>query len=147
MRLIVKPGVVITVDPGQTARVLCFEPSQQLNIIPNWRVPPNVQGQVTTQVQGQRQILLFRNVRPDQDGTQFVCYYRDAKPITVTIRVNAGCPFGQRRCRSGTCIQESLFCNGRRDCPDGSDEDRANCGELHASFVCNAHFFVAFCLV
>lgn len=129
VRLMVRPGKVITVDPGQTARVLCFEPSGQLGVVPNWRVPPNVQSQVSMEVQSGKQILMFRAVRPDQDGTRFECYYRDATPVFVTIRVNAGCPPGQRRCRSGTCIQDSLFCNGRSDCPDGSDEDRSNCAK------------------
>lgn len=128
--LVIRPSTVVTVDPGQTARVLCLESSRVQNIVPNWRIPDNVRPQVTVETQSGVRILRFTNVRPEQDGTQFVCYYRSAPSVTATIRVNPGCPRGQRRCRSGTCTIESLFCNGRRDCPDGSDEDRANCGEF-----------------
>ncbi len=31
-------------------------------------------------------------------------------------------------CADGICIAKSAFCNGTRDCADGSDEDEAICG-------------------
>lgn len=34
----------------------------------------------------------------------------------------AGCENGKRACRSGACVEESHFCDGVKDCPDGFDE-------------------------
>ena len=36
----------------------------------------------------------------------------------------AACGSGRRRCDVGTCISIYDWCDGRRDCPDGSDEVR-----------------------
>ena len=38
------------------------------------------------------------------------------------------CQDGSLACGEGSCIERGLFCNGERDCPDGSDENV--CGEL-----------------
>ena len=38
------------------------------------------------------------------------------------------CRLGQFRCvTSGQCISETRRCDGARDCPDNSDEDRQSC--------------------
>lgn len=35
---------------------------------------------------------------------------------------NAGCPAGNFKCGSGSCIDESWVCDGLEDCADGLDE-------------------------
>ncbi|CAH8668749.1 unnamed protein product [Heterobilharzia americana] len=45
----------------------------------------------------------------------------------VEVEVTTGCPPGQFRCRSGECLPRTVFCDGKRDCSDGSDEDPRSC--------------------
>ena len=42
------------------------------------------------------------------------------------------CVRGEFQCRDETCVAESLRCDNKRDCPDGSDEE--GCGML--SYAC-----------
>ena len=41
------------------------------------------------------------------------------------------CEYYQFTCRDGSCIDDRLKCNGREDCPDGSDE--LGCGMFSAA--------------
>lgn len=41
--------------------------------------------------------------------------------------MNCSCPAFNFRCAYGACIEESLRCNGVRNCADGSDEDQDLC--------------------
>ncbi len=63
----------------------------------------------------------------------FRCYLEhqtDRKDEAVVI-IDSGCAIGQRRCKTNDqCIHISKFCDGVRDCADGSDEDEDNCSEL-----------------
>lgn len=48
------------------------------------------------------------------------------KPIVELVKkfftVASECQQGEFRCQDGTCISESLICNGNNDCSDGYDE-------------------------
>ncbi|BHF59032.1 Basement membrane-specific heparan sulfate proteoglycan core protein [Sparganum proliferum] len=53
------------------------------------------------------------------------------------IMVQDACGPGQRSCGGATCIEESLFCNGVPDCPDGSDEIPERCRQCEPNqFAC-----------
>lgn len=43
------------------------------------------------------------------------------------------CEDGSLACGNGICIERGLFCNGERDCEDGSDEN--SCGEYFCGFI------------
>lgn len=48
------------------------------------------------------------------------------KPLLVTDEPL--CQDGFLACGDGNCVERGLFCNGEKDCADGSDEN--SCGEL-----------------
>lgn len=47
------------------------------------------------------------------------------KPLLITDEPL--CQDGFLACGDGNCIERGLFCNGEKDCGDGSDEN--SCGE------------------
>lgn len=49
---------------------------------------------------------------------------RKVKPLLITDEPL--CQDGFLACGEGTCIERGLFCNGEKDCSDGSDEN--SCG-------------------
>lgn len=51
---------------------------------------------------------------------------RKVKPLLYTDEPL--CQDGFLACGDGNCIERGLFCNGEKDCSDGSDEN--TCGEL-----------------
>lgn len=63
------------------------------------------------------------------NGTVIECYsdMPNVKPVSVIIQVEDICPPGYRRCRNGECLEAGRFCDGIRDCADGSDEDQSLC--------------------
>lgn len=52
---------------------------------------------------------------------------RKVKPLLYTDEPL--CQEGYLACGDGNCIERGLFCNGEKDCADGSDEN--SCGELY----------------
>ncbi|KAK4475290.1 hypothetical protein MN116_002361 [Schistosoma mekongi] len=57
----------------------------------------------------------------------FICTFPGGPTAKVDVFVRRRCPFGEFMCKDGTCRPESDFCNGRVDCPDGSDERPPHC--------------------
>ncbi|CAL8077304.1 unnamed protein product [Calicophoron daubneyi] len=64
---------------------------------------------------------------PDRGGHIFKCVSVTGSRKESVVRVQTTCPPGQYRCPGGKCIPLSAFCDGRFDCPDRSDEDKAYC--------------------
>jgi len=50
---------------------------------------------------------------------------RKVKPLLITDEPL--CQDGFLACGDGNCVERGLFCNGEKDCADGSDEN--SCGE------------------
>jgi hypothetical protein len=56
---------------------------------------------------------------------------RKVKPLLVTDEPL--CQDGFLACGDGNCIERGLFCNGEKDCSDGSDEN--SCGKENLLFL------------
>lgn len=57
------------------------------------------------------------------------------KPLLITDEPL--CQDGFLACGDGNCIERGLFCNGEKDCNDGSDEN--SCGKSNTIKI---HFFI-----
>lgn len=79
-----------------------------------------------------RQLLSLTNTKPKTKGlpsslTYSICVHsiisepRKAKPILKTDEPI--CPDGKLSCGDGECLDKELFCNGKPDCKDESDEN------------------------
>lgn len=51
---------------------------------------------------------------------------RKVKPLLITDEPL--CEEGNLACGDGQCVERGLFCNGEKDCSDGSDEN--SCGKF-----------------
>ncbi|CAH8873841.1 unnamed protein product [Trichobilharzia szidati] len=63
----------------------------------------------------------------DSGEHRFKCIVSGAVSREVSVEVTTGCPPGQSRCKSGECLPRRVFCDRKRDCQDGSDEDPRSC--------------------
>ncbi|CAH8635633.1 unnamed protein product [Schistosoma mattheei] len=122
----------LTVRPYQPVEFECFaasEDGQPAPFTPRFRVRDSRISFETTRVSENRaRFVLQRGLGPDQNGTIVECLSDEpSKPTSAIITVEDICPDGSRRCRSGQCLPAGRFCDGVRDCDDGSDEDPKMC--------------------
>ncbi|CAH8654285.1 unnamed protein product [Schistosoma guineensis] len=122
----------LTVRPYQPVEFECFaasEDGQPAPFTPRFRVIDSRISFETTRVSENRvRFVLQRGLGPDQNGTIVECLSDEpSKPTSAIITVEDICPDGSRRCRSGQCLPAGRFCDGVRDCDDGSDEDPKMC--------------------
>lgn len=51
-------------------------------------------------------------------------YFTEPRKILPILKTDEPiCPEGKLACGSGDCIEKELFCNGKPDCKDESDEN------------------------
>ncbi|CAH8565168.1 unnamed protein product [Schistosoma turkestanicum] len=122
----------LTVRPYQPVEFECFattEDGQVAPFTPRFQVrDPRINFETTRVSQNRARFVLQQGLGPEQNGTVVECLSDEpSKPATAIITVEDICPDGSRRCRSGQCLPAGRFCDGVRDCDDGSDEDPKLC--------------------
>ncbi|CAH8668363.1 unnamed protein product [Schistosoma bovis] len=65
-----------------------------------------------------------------KERLSFICTFPGGPEEEIDVYVRRRCPHGEFMCKDGTCLPERDFCNGRVDCPDGSDERPPYCREI-----------------
>uniref|UniRef100_A0A5K3FJT3 Basement membrane proteoglycan n=1 Tax=Mesocestoides corti TaxID=53468 RepID=A0A5K3FJT3_MESCO len=127
----ITPGTV-KVRPGQDVSILCYSmqmdrrtrgPRPRLRAFDS-RLALYITDSENNAVSGR-----ISRIDPSFNGTIIECYSEtpNVDPVRIIINVEDVCPPGYRRCRNGECLEAGRFCDGRRDCLDGSDEDPALC--------------------
>ncbi|VDP97366.1 unnamed protein product [Trichobilharzia regenti] len=121
----------LTVRPYQPIEFECFATSdgQPAPFTPRFQVRDSRVYYETIRVSENRvRFVLQRGLGADQNGTVVECLSEEPSNTAVAIiTVEDICPEGSRRCRSGQCLPSGRFCDGARDCDDGSDEDPKLC--------------------
>ena len=67
-------------------------------------------------------------VQIDTKEVKMTCGVRE-KVAIITINIRNICQPNERYCKSGECISNDKFCDGVVNCPDGSDEEMAQCSK------------------
>ncbi|VDK37235.1 unnamed protein product [Taenia asiatica] len=127
----ITPGV-LKVRPGQDVTLLCYSmqldrrtrgPRPKLRAY-DARLPLRITEAANDAVSGN-----IIRIDPSFNGTTIECFsdMPNVEPVRATIQVEDVCPPGYRRCRNGECLEAGRFCDGNRDCADGSDEDPSLC--------------------
>ncbi|KAL5960785.1 Basement membrane-specific heparan sulfate proteoglycan core protein [Taenia solium] len=130
--VIANPESIIT-DPWQLVRFSCISPDghpltarfsatgRLVKDNPRYRVH-----QVNTTTM---EIVAPRGLRGPEDSTQIDCVITNGESRRVTIAVRDKCGPNRLPCKDGKCIPVDLFCDGKRDCLEGSDELAEFCAE------------------
>ncbi|XP_057369239.1 relaxin receptor 2-like [Daphnia carinata] len=71
-------------------------------------------------------------------GLCIFCLLLAISIVIILLSQSSSCPLGTFRClgndsigQIGVCLPRRLLCDGRADCPDGSDEDPYDCADSH----------------
>ncbi|TPP60631.1 hypothetical protein FGIG_03387 [Fasciola gigantica] len=75
---------------------------------------------------GGRALLIVHSVDWTDHNTTYMCT-DGVSSAQSRIFVREACGPGFRSCESGGCVSSSVFCDGKNDCEDGSDENVAKC--------------------
>ncbi|KAM7542992.1 hypothetical protein Aperf_G00000005904 [Anoplocephala perfoliata] len=127
----ISPGV-IKIRPGQDVNLQCYSmqldrrsrgPRPKLRTFDS-RLPLETSDAPANAVSG-----TISRIDASFNGTIIECYsdQPNVEPVRAVIQVEDVCPPGYRRCRDGECLEAGRFCDGNRDCRDGSDEDPTLC--------------------
>ncbi len=87
-------------------------------------------------------LFIFINMKPLSAKVFDASMSIDLLMISITLfpvfLLNTACTPEQFRCDNGVCLSENRWCNGFRDCPDGTDEP-VNCEVCEFLFHTTSH--------
>ncbi|KAM3183920.1 hypothetical protein ACTXT7_009401 [Hymenolepis weldensis] len=123
----------ITVDPWQVIRFYCISPEgHPLTVMFSANrqlVKEDPRYQIRLVNSTTMEVVIPRGLRGPEDSTQIDCMITSGERKRVTITVRDKCGSGRLPCRDGICLPGMAFCDGRRDCSDGSDEYNEYCAK------------------
>ncbi|KAK4475245.1 hypothetical protein MN116_002320 [Schistosoma mekongi] len=122
----------LTVRPYQPVEFECFATSddgQPAPFRPRFQIrDPRIIYETVPVSENRARFVIQRGLGGDQNGTVVECLSDEpSRSASAIITIEDICPDGSRRCRSGQCLPAGRFCDGARDCDDGSDEDPKLC--------------------
>ncbi|CAH8568312.1 unnamed protein product [Schistosoma turkestanicum] len=79
------------------------------------------------------QVEVNHGLTERDDDTSLSCMlFNRQQSNYMKISVERSCPDGQLVCADGTCLSKNVFCDGKVDCLDGSDEKLPHCSDRHS---------------